>query len=101
MLLLASSTLWIGVQQLHLLLLEALVACLLLDQAMHMIYSHVAFHLLSLSTAWLLPLEALVASLLLAWSRWRLVTSSTDFHFFVFAYGYGLVASRDVKHGRW
>ena len=48
-----------------LLLLEALVACLLLDQAMHMIYSHVAFHLLSLSTAWLLPLEALVASLLL------------------------------------
>ena len=65
MLLLASSTLWIGVQQLQLLLLEALVACLLLDQAMHMIYSHVAFHLLSLSTAWLLPLEALVASLLL------------------------------------
>ena len=82
-----------------LLLLKALVACRLLDQAMHTIYSHVAFHVLSLSTAWLLPLEALIASLLLAWSRWRLVTSSTDFHFFVFADGYGLVASGDVKHG--
>ena len=73
-----------------LLLLEAFVACLLLDQAMHMIYSHVTFHRLSLSTAWLLLLEALVASLLLAWSRCRLVTSSME-----------SVAYCDVKHGRW